>query len=274
MKKKTAIFATLGACTLLLGGYIIFEREHISKTEYTFESPTVTQAFDGFKICHISDYHNKLFGEDNKRFINKISKENPDVIFVTGDLVDSRHTDIEISLDMISKCVEIAPVYYVSGNHEHSLTETERAYLLSSLEELGVNVLENEAVSIYRKEEKIQIGGFFDKYDESKTDIFDSSNCLKLLLNHRPTRFELFEKTGADLVFSGHAHGGQVVIPFVGGVIAPDQGFFPKYTSGMHRFDSYSLVISRGLGNSLCPIRVNNPPELIFVTLKTGDTTK
>lgn len=274
MKLKRPLKFAIAAALLLgcFAGYCIAQREWLTKSYYTFSSPKVSSAFNGFKICHLSDLHNYEFGKDNIRLLNVIEKESPDIIAITGDLIDSRHTDIESALDFVSKCVEIAPVYYVCGNHEERFTAEEQAYIYSSLEEMGVTLLDGGSVSVFKENESIHIGGFFNTYKNAEDDyaIFDSDDKLSVLLYHRPTCFELFKATGADLVLSGHAHGGQFRIPFVGGLIAPDEGFFPKYTEGMHDIDGIKLIISRGLGNSLMPIRLNNPPEVIFITLESS----
>lgn len=272
MKLKRPLKFAIAAAVILacFAGYCVAQREWLTKSYYTLSSPKVSAAFDGFKICHLSDLHNHEFGRDNARLLNVIAKENPDMIAITGDLIDSRHTDIEVSLEFVSKCVEIAPTYYVCGNHEDRFTPEEQAYIYSSLEEMGAVLLEGESVGIFRESESIYIGGFFNKYEneDGDYDIFDRKDKLNVLLYHRPTNFDLFKATGADLVLSGHAHGGQFRIPFVGGLLAPDEGFFPKYSEGMHDIDGTKLIVSRGLGNSLMPIRLNNPPEVIFVTLK------
>ena len=271
MKKRIKWLIAGAVTAVLLGGYCIWQNEDIGVTHYTYTTDRIGEELNGYKIVHVSDLHNKEFGENNKRLISLISAEHPDIIVISGDMVDSRRTDVEAALRFVSQVVNIAPVYYATGNHEEHLEDDTLAYLLSSLEEIGATVLENEAVTVYKDDESFVLFGLKDGTLETISDAYTDTDKLKLMIAHRPQHLEAYNKLGANLVFSGHAHGGQVRIPFVGGVIAPDQMFFPKYTEGMHSFGNVTVVISRGLGNSLCPIRVNNRPELVVVTLKSDN---
>ncbi len=267
MKKGLKWLIAGTAVAVLATGYCIWQNEDIGISRYTYTSNKITGELDGLKIVHISDLHNKEFGKNNSRLISLISSESPDLIIISGDLVDSRHTDIESALEFVSMAKDIAPVYYSTGNHEERLDKESYAYLLSSLEEIGATVLENELVTVYKNDESFVLFGLKDGTLEMLENIYSDTEKLKLLIAHRPQNLEAYNALGADLVFSGHAHGGQVRIPFIGGVLAPDQGFFPKLSEGVHTFDNTMMVISRGLGNSLCPIRVNNRPELVVITL-------
>lgn len=268
MKKYFKWLISGVAVAVLATGYCVWQNEDIGISRYTYTSDKITEGLDGIKIVHISDLHNKEFGNDSSRLISLILKEAPDLIIISGDLVDSRHTDVEAALDFVSQAKDIAPVYYSTGNHEERLDKETYAYLLSSLEEIGVHVLQNGSETVYFGDEAIVIFGLRDGTLEMLEDAYNDTDKLKLMIAHRPQHIEIYSKLGADLVFSGHAHGGQVRIPFIGGILAPDQGFFPKLTEGVHTFGDTAMVISRGLGNSLCPIRVNNRPELVSVTLK------
>ena len=268
MKKCFKWLMAGAAVAVLATGYCIWQNEDIGISRYTYTSDKVTGNLDGLKIVHVSDLHNKEFGKNNERLVSVISKESPDLIIISGDLVDSRRTDIEAALDFVTQAVEIAPVYYSTGNHEERLDKETYAYLLSSLEEIGANVLENELQTVYFGDDSLCIFGKQDGAIAFIGDIYNGTEKLKLMIAHKPQHIEQYANAGADIVFSGHAHGGQVRIPFIGGVLAPDQGFFPKLSEGAHTFGDTTMFISRGLGNSLCPIRVNNRPELIVVTLK------
>ncbi len=268
MKKGLKWLIAGTAAAVLATSYCIWQNEDIGISRYTYTSSKITGELDGLKIVHISDLHNKEFGKNNSRLILLISSESPDLIIISGDLVDSRHTDIESALEFVSMAKDIAPVYYSTGNHEERLDKETYAYLLSSLEEIGANVLENELQTVYFGDDSLCIFGKQDGAVAFIGDIYNGTDKLKLMIAHKPQHIKQYANTGADLVFSGHAHGGQVRIPFIGGVLAPDQGFFPKLSEGVHTFDNTTMVISRGLGNSLCPIRVNNRPELVVVTLK------
>ena len=233
-----------------------------------------------FEIAQVSDLHNTEFGEENSDLLELLSEVEPHVIVLTGDLIDSRQTDIEIALDFAGKAVQIAPVYYVSGNHESRVPEYEQ--LKTGLVDLGVTVLENQKVQITKDGESITLMGiqdpsfstdylFGDAESVSRqaiSSLQNESDGFTVLLSHRPELFYLYVDTGVDLVFSGHAHGGQFRLPFVGGLVAPNQGFFPKYDAGQFTEENTTMIVSRGVGNSIIPFRINNPPELIVVELK------
>ena len=209
-----------------------------------------------------------------------LSEVEPHVIVLTGDLIDSRQTDIEIALDFAGKAVQIAPVYYVSGNHESRVPEYEQ--LKTGLTDLGVTVLENQKVQITKDGESITLMGiqdpsfrtdylFGDAESVSRQAIAslqNESDGFTVLLSHRPELFDLYVDTGVDLVFSGHAHGGQFRLPFVGGLVAPNQGLFPKYDAGIYADGNTNMLVSRGVGNSILPFRINNCPEVIIIELK------
>lgn len=268
MKPIHKIALSLAAVIALVGTCSAIQQEFITSTYYTYTTPKLPQSFKGFRICHLSDLHNKLFGKNNSRLLESVASGSPDIIVITGDLVDERHSDPEPTLDTLEALCEIAPVYYVCGNHEKKLTKTEQAYLFSSLEEMGVTLLDSKVVELYIGYDSISLGGVFDGDSTKKLPLFEDDGRLNILLYHKPGEFDAYKALGADLVLSGHAHGGQVRIPFIGGAIAPDQWLFPKYSEGSHTVGEITNIISRGLGNSLIPLRVNNPPEVVFITLE------
>lgn len=235
----------------------------------------------GLKIAHISDFHNAKFKNNNEKLLTLISNANPDIIAITGDLIDSRHTNLQNSIDLASSLVEIAPCYYVPGNHESRIPK-EYNELKTALNSLGVTVLEDEKITLEKDGKSYTLLGIRDPMFEIPKDSLEKSksviakklttlteNCesYKILLSHRPEAFCEYVSADINLALSGHAHGGQAQIPFIGGLIAPNQGFFPKYSEGLHQKKNTSMVISRGLGNSLCPLRFNNRPEVIFVEI-------
>ncbi|WP_338066528.1 metallophosphoesterase [Pueribacillus theae] len=237
--------------------------------------------FDGMRIVHLSDLHDAAFGERQNRLLKKVRNAEPDFIFFTGDLVDRNRYRLENSLHLIDGLLEIAPVYYVTGNHEISANKVED--ITEILEERGVIVLRNHVQLIKKGNSTIAIGGIDDplmrisELEDEKT--ITSTNIEKaftgipegtfaLLLSHRPEQMEAYVEKEMNVVFSGHAHGGQVRIPLVGGLVAPGQGLFPKYTSGIYSAGETHMVVNRGLGNSLFPFRIFNFPEVIVVTLK------
>lgn len=220
---------------------------------------------------HISDLHNAEFGDGQKDLIDKIEAQDADIIVITGDMIDSRRTDVDKAVELITGLGNKIPVYYVTGNHESRVREYNE--LESKLIENGVTVLKNESVKIEKDSSFINIIGVDDpSFGMSANDIFHTVSELKtdgydVLLSHRPELFETYCESGAELVLCGHAHGGQVRIPFAGGLVAPNQGLFPEYTAGSYKSGSTEMIVSRGLGNSIIPLRVNNPPELVVITL-------
>lgn len=285
MKRKTKrvwLYSLIGM--LLLMGFLHFQNNSIVTSNYTIHSDKLSQHVNGYKIVQLSDLHNKAFGKDQSNLIRKVKKLNPDIIVFTGDLVDSNRYDEKPSLMLMENLVPIAPVYYVTGNHEWWSGKFAR--LESKLQAIGVHVMRNTVEDITIDHERIQIIGIDDPA-ESNTEKMDveekmmnvigkneGNNKFKIMLSHRPELFSLYSEYGVDVVFTGHAHGGQFRIPFIGGLIAPNQGLFPTYTSGMYEEKDTTMVVNRGLGNSIIPIRIFNRPEIVAVTLTVDDVDK
>ena len=277
--KRQWIFTAV-ICLILIAIWIVWGNNQIELTEYIITSSKVPDSFTCFEIAQVSDLHNAELGEENSKLLELLSEVEPHIIVLTGDLIDSRHTDIEIALDFAGKATQIAPVYYVSGNHEARVPVYEE--LKTGLAEAGVTVLENQKVQITRNGESITLMGiqdpsfrtdylFGDAESISRqaiSELQNESEDFTVLLSHRPELFELYVDTGVDLVFSGHAHGGQFRLPFIGGLVAPNQGFFPKYDAGRFDEGNTTMIVSRGVGNSIIPFRINNSPEIVVVELK------
>ena len=277
--KRQWIFTAV-ICLILIAIWIVWNNNQIKLTEYIITSSKVPDSFTCFEIAQVSDLHNAELGEENSKLLELLSEVEPHIIVLTGDLIDSRHTDIEIALDFAGKAAQIAPVYYVSGNHEARVPEYEE--LKMGLTEAGVTVLENQKVQITRDGESITLMGIQDP--SFRTDYLfgdaesiswqaisglqNESDGFTVLLSHRPELFDVYVDTGIDLVFSGHAHGGQFRLPFIGGLVAPNQGFFPKYDAGRFDEGNTTMIVSRGVGNSIIPFRINNSPEIVVVELK------
>ncbi len=270
--RRSKIMLALSAVTIPTAiAYFLYENNHLTVSDYVFESKKVTESFDGFRIAHISDLHNKSFGKNNIRLLELIAAESPDIIVISGDLIDSRHTDKEIALDFLRVASKIAPVFYSPGNHEGRFSENEISEFLSAAEEAGAVVLSHDVVTLSLGSEKVCLCGLSDSFlseENLKSLMKDTGDALTLLISHRPQYGELYAECGADLTFSGHAHGGQMRLGRLGSLVSPDQGLFPKYTEGIHYFGTSATVISRGLGNSLIPTRINNPAEVVVVELK------
>ncbi|HHW58288.1 MAG TPA: metallophosphoesterase [Clostridia bacterium] len=276
-RTKVLVFIIVCICTWV---FLYFENNFITVTNITVKSHKLPEAFDGYKIVHLSDLHSKEFGKRQKNLVKKIEDAQPDLIVFTGDLIDSSHFDAEVSLKLIRQIVKIAPTYFVTGNHEWWSGNFN--VLEKVLKENGVHVLRNTYARIVKDKDEIYIIGIDDPastqeiYEETKiveneikqaVNGIEENEAFKILLSHRPEMFTLYSKYGFDLVLSGHAHGGQVRLPFIGGLIAPNQGFFPKYTSGECKKGSCTMIVSRGLGNSIIPQRIFNHPEIVVLTL-------
>lgn len=249
-----------------------WQNNGITVTKIEVNNENIPSNFEGYTIVQVSDLHNKEFGNDQYKLLEKIKKIKPDMIVVTGDLIDSNRTNIQIAIDFIDGASELAPIYYVTGNHEAASGVYQE--LKSKLVEYRVNVLEDDKIYIHRGEQKLSLIGLqdtsfggVDKMKQVLTNELVDEEEYTIVLSHRPEYFPIYAESKVDLVFSGHAHGGQVRIPFIGGVIAPGQGFFPKLTEGIHHNGDTSMIISRGLGNSIIPVRIFNRPELVVVTL-------
>ena len=279
-KRKKLIISFIVLVVLLVFAYV--QNNWLEVSHYAYKSAEVPQEFVGFRVVQISDFHNATFGKDNERLLAKIQELEPDIVVITGDFVDSGHTSIVLSLDFAEKVAANYPTYYVTGNHENRLEESERTVLLEGLEKVGVVCLFDEYVKIERGGSSItliglndeSLGGMKLKVAEKTTGETmlltgnEDTSGFQILLAHEPQYIENYSKYQVDLVFSGHAHGGQVRIPFIDrGLVAPGQGLFPKYTEGVHEVNGTTLIVSRGLGNSIAPVRVFNRPEIVCVEL-------
>lgn len=266
---------------LLFGLYIYKENTTIGVTFVEIQASGLPESFEHYRIVQLSDIHDAEFGDNNLDLVNKVKILSPDAIFLTGDFIDRNRYDLERSLKIIKQLQDVAPFYYVTGNHEISTNDDD--HIKKELSRFGVHVLINESVTIDNGQgEQIVVGGIEDPLssnldekdyveqavDETFEDVPD--DLFKILLSHRPEQFDVYVDRQIDLVFSGHAHGGQIRIPGIGGLVAPGQGWFPKYTSGIHEADKTSMIVSRGLGNSIVPVRVFNRPEVVVVTLKSS----
>ncbi len=282
-KKKRIIAAALAAAFLALIIWTAWGNTALELNEYIVTSEKLPSAFDGFRIAHVSDLHNAEMGEDNEKLLSMLKDAEPDIIAITGDMIDSRNTDIQIALSFAEKAVKIAPCYYVTGNHESRVSEYDS--LKNELIELGVVVLEDERSEIEMSGEVISLIGVNDPSFQTDYLFGDAATVIEsklqeliceedaytVLLSHRPELFDVYADSNIDLVLSGHAHGGQFRLPFVGGLIAPNQGLFPKYDAGLHTEDNTNMIVSRGIGNSIIPFRFNNRPEVIVIELRRAE---
>lgn len=282
LRKKSTTALYLWAVLLpVLLAWIIWGNTALVADTAVISNSRIPAPFSGFRIAQVSDLHNAEFGKDNDTLLKLLSENQPDIIVITGDLVDSRRTNMDIALNFVKAAVQIAPVYYVSGNHEASLSQYDT--LKTGIEAAGAVVLEDRSVQLDRSGEAVTLMGLSDPNFALRSGILEDSSALvtsklkglmnaangyTILLSHRPELLSCYADCGVDLVFSGHAHGGQFRLPLIGGLVAPNQGLFPPYDAGVFQDRSTDMVVSRGLGNSIIPLRFNNRPEIVIVELR------
>ena len=279
-KKKFIFLAVVAIVLVVLVIWIAWGNTALELNTYTVSSAKLPQSFDGYRIAHVSDLHNAEMGKDNEKLLTILRDADPDMIAITGDLIDSRSTNVEIALNFIREAVKIAPCYYVTGNHEARISEYDE--LKEAMEAAGVTVLEDAQTEISLTGEFIRLIGVNDPsyqtdylFGDAKTvmntkleELHTEQDRFTILLSHRPELFETYVDHDLDLVLSGHAHGGQFRLPFVGGLVAPNQGFFPEYDAGIYTEGNTNMLVSRGVGNSILPFRINNRPEVILIELQ------
>ena len=279
-KKRIIVFAVVATILLGLIIWTAWGNTALELNHYTISSDRLPEAFDGYRIAHVSDLHNTEMGKDNEKLLDMLQEADPDIIAITGDIIDSRNTDIDVALQFTKDAMEIAPCYYVTGNHEARVSEYDE--LKEGMIELGVVVLEDGRIELEQSGETITLLGVKDPsfqtdylFGDSETvmqsklqEIVNEEDSYTILLSHRPELFEVYTESKVDLVLSGHAHGGQFRLPFVGGLVAPNQGLFPKYDAGLYTEENTNMIVSKGIGNSILPFRFNNRPEVILIELQ------
>ena len=259
-------------------------------TKYVVENKKVPKEFDGYNIVQISDLHSKLFGENNKKLIQKIKSLNPDIVVVTGDLIDGENNNYNVALDFMKEISKLYRVYYIIGNHEQKSLikkyKDEYKDYFNKLHQIDFVNLDNNKVEIVKGDSNINLYGLtvpyscykylFDNQETTSIDIDFLEEKLgkvdreqfNILLAHTPFYFDEYEKWGADLTLCGHVHGGIVRLPLVGGLLSPDRKFFPKYDLGEYIKNKSTMIVSKGLGGSKVLIRVNCKPEIVNIKLK------
>jgi len=251
-----ATLLTICCTAILYGNY------HLVVTEYDID----LGLNEDLKIVQISDLHNQIFGINESVLLNKIKEQEPDIIVVTGDVVDGHHTSYTIAESFFKGAVEICPVYYVTGNHEVSLMDNgyDFADFLFEIRSYGVIYLDDKYVDMG---DYILAGvAYKSLWNFSAYDPFDNTKPV-ILLAHDPKYTDLYSSLGADLVLTGHIHGGQIIIPGKGALLSPEFCFFPTYYQGVNDIDGLQLEISRGLGNSAIPLRINDYPEIVVINV-------
>ena len=282
MTRKNKILCVLTGILLILILWTAWGNTALELNTYTIHSRELPDAFDGYRIAQVSDLHNAEFGEGNERLLEMLREAEPDMIAMTGDLIDSRRTDLAVALAFAEEAAQIAPCYYVSGNHEARVSEYRE--LKAGLEAAGATVLDDAQVKIEVSGESITVIGVNDPsfhadyltgdaavIDQKLSELAVEGAGFTILLSHRPELFDTYVSHDMDLVLSGHAHGGQFRLPLIGGLVAPNQGLFPKYDAGLYSEGDTSVIVSRGIGNSIIPFRFNNRPEVVLIELESQD---
>ena len=275
---------------ILMYLYIKYNVNTLEVTKYVVENKKVPKEFDGYNIVQISDLHSKLFGENNKKLIQKIKSLNPDIVVVTGDLIDGENNNYNVALDFMKEISKLYRVYYIIGNHEQKSLikkyKDEYKDYFNKLHKIDFVNLDNNKVEIVKGDSNINLYGLtvpyscykylFDNQETTSIDIDFLEEKLgkvdreqfNILLAHTPFYFDEYEKWGADLTLCGHVHGGIVRLPIVGGLLSPDRKFFPKYDLGEYIKNKSTMIVSKGLGGSKVLIRVNCKPEIVNIKLK------
>lgn len=275
---------------ILMYLYIKYNVNTLEVTKYVVENKKVPKEFDGYNIVQISDLHSKLFGENNKKLIQKIKSLNPDIVVVTGDLIDGENNNYNVALDFMKEISKLYRVYYIIGNHEQKSLikkyKDEYKEYFNKLHQIDFVNLDNNKVEIVKGDSNINLYGLtvpyscykylFDNQETTSIDIDFLEEKLgkvdreqfNILLAHTPFYFDEYEKWGADLTLCGHVHGGIVRLPLVGGLLSPDRKFFPKYDLGEYIKNKSTMIVSKGLGGSKVLIRVNCKPEIVNIKLK------
>ena len=265
----------------------------IKVTKYYIENRKVPERFNNFKIMHLSDFHSRSF-ENNNKLITKILIDNPDIIVMTGDMVNGKASDVQKIKKLIESIYNIGnrviPIYYVMGNREFRFTKEEYVSFVNMLKDSNVIVLDNKKSEIKRKDESICIYGLnyenriaddYYKYNHTNSKINEIKNDTlsvtpsiekekySILLVHDPKKFYEYSNMGFDLVLSGHIHGGVVRIPIIDkGVLSPDFKFFPKFDKGIYKNNDSLLCVNVGIGYGTLPFRLFNKPEVVSIVLK------
>ena len=246
-----------------------------SKFVVTFYEIEDKKIDNRIRIVQLSDLHVKEYGENNSDLVNEIIRLKPDLIAMTGDMVDMNETDYSVVVELCRQLVNVAPVYFCYGNHDKEVIRVKQTSTVNvDLEKLGVHVLHNKFVTVNVNGNLIDIGGLSANPGSMDADYtqrfwhnYNNATNYKLLLVHYPQYFFKggpLEKSNVDMALCGHLHGGIVVIPFVGGLYHSVSGFLPQFTDGVHKVNGTWVVVSRGIGGK---IRVNNPPELVVVDI-------
>lgn len=266
------------AIVLCIKPFLYWQNDTLGITNYTVFSSKIPPAFDGYKIIQLSDIHGKEFGENNQDLINKIEKQNADMLVITGDLVDEGvQNSKEIIDNLLGNTKLPKEVFAVSGNHD-LWTKHFDAYKKQWETSYNIEFLENSSTKIQKDGQVINLCGISDPdiWNAEKAEEIVKENLAKIkttdgynvLLFHRANMLDMFLDSSFDLILSGHIHGGQIRVPFVGGLRSPHGNWFPKYSGGKYLTGDKTYIVSRGIGNAVVVPRIFNRPEMAVITLK------
>ena len=274
-RRKTAVLLVLTA--LLAAGFLLWGNCSLQTTETALVSPALPPAFDGLRIVELADLHGRVFGRGSRRLLAAVRRAEPDLICIDGDLFDE-HTDLAMLPPLLRGLCAIAPVYYVTGNHEGRVPGLRG--ILAQMRACGVTVLQDDWRVLRRGEDALVLAGTDDPCGpaERKTpaeliaDIRAEAGeaAFLLLLTHRNDQLPQWSALGVQAVLAGHCHGGVVRLPFVGGLFGTDRRLFPAWDAGLYRQGETALYVSRGLGYTNVHFRLFNRPEVAVIVLRRG----
>ena len=285
--KNKKIIVLIFIALIFIGILICFVKK-IDVTKYTISNEKIPEEFNGFKIVQLSDFHSQGYRNTTEDIINKVKHINPDIIVMTGDMVSWDMEDIDEVKVLIKSLVELYPIYYIDGNHEH-LAEILRpgkyVAFIEFMKELGVTTIKNDYIEIYKGDKSINLYGinlpldgatglYVNKFQLEKNYVEKTlpeanEEKFNILLAHTPTFIKQYSQWGADLVLCGHMHGGIVRIPFTNiGLLSPERTIFPKYAAGKFKVNGSIMIVNRGIGGSSFDLRLFNNPEITVITLK------
>lgn len=274
-RRKTAALLVLTA--LLAAGFLLWGNCSLQTTETALVSPALPPAFDGLRIVELADLHGRVFGRGSRRLLAAVRRAEPDLICIDGDLFDE-HTDLAMLPPLLRGLCAIAPVYYVTGNHEWRVPGLRG--ILAQMRACGVTVLQDDWRVLRRGEDALIVAGTDDPCGpaERKTpaeliaDIRAEAGgaAFLLLLTHRNDQLPQWSALGVQAVLAGHCHGGVVRLPFVGGLFGTDRRLFPAWDAGLYRQGETALYVSRGLGYTNVHFRLFNRPEVAVIVLRRG----